>query len=1695
VASYLGKISAIVSANTAGYVRGLNEAAAKTRDFAKTVQSDINRASRDADRSLKSILTPLQQFQRSLNAAVSERLAFKGVDGIVTGIGQLQTKLRELQRQGSRTVDVALNISGRATVDQLIEDLDVLDDRKVQAVIEAVNTESINRAKAQLEQLYSVANEIAQPLAAAARRFEQLGLSVQASFIPALNVAQTAVQELEAKIREGGRVSQGEFDRVAKVVDRTTAAIRRLAEAQELVNALPTGQELRFRSPRVSQTLTAARQSAERAASLPASTIESAGVASLVTQLQQAAQYTLELQTRVESLEARGLVEDAASATRQLENATEVVRRLKSQLDSIGNVQAASGRLNILQDLSDPPTAATRLPQGFLQRRAESTARQEIGAGVDPAIRQFRQLASQVQSVRSQIDALPATIGSEFAPRLREAEQAFVRLRTSGRATAEEIENASNEVQQLAAQVRRVSQTQGIASFADGLDDTALRGALGNLQALQQILNRVGATAGSDGARQFDRLRAAIQRATREGTVGSEAFQRELRQITQDAAAAAAATGRIGQSAAFREIRRGGDIARGGLDKLSLATQQAAFAIDDFFSATGDFTQKIRAVQNNVTQLAFILGNTTGLFIGLGVSIAAQAAVALFNFLNETEKAKFGLEFLNDELQKSKSLAEQNADAFRDLADAVAQAGSGFGANATRFQIDETLRQQREARREQAEQNIVQTNPRIIAAEAEVRRLEQRLEDAATTSERAAAASELGRARQNASVTRRSVLSDAGLSRFDGDDVQRSLQRARDAERIALENASQTRNLFTDFFGTNQQSQVDDARRLSATPAVTPSSAREAADLVDEQIRSLSDALSQTSSIDQFFNIGDAREIRDQIDRLSEDLGRLEFLADTQLGETFNNIARASLIARAEIEGTLQGLSSLGVDADITSPLADEIASQAEALRQAQRDAQDAADRRDPEAAEAAQRRASDATRELEKTFQKIDDLARRVSLGAEVSLGQRLKGALDQVGDLGPSIVETSLRRAQAELEQIDRQRQRAVIAGDDATVAQLDQQRAALRGQTTGLEESVIALRSFQSAVEEAGLALTETLVREARQAAEQARTEANRAVGEGRFDAVDAQQQAEEARQRRAEAEARRVEVENQIRQERLRLEQDAEAGVGDERNAELARRIREGRRRAQDATLSAEQREAARADAAIAQSELDRRFANDPAIRAIREDADRAQQEEFRRQQDARRSRERAGSRASALDSEFGTLGRIAADLGDLEGLQQLQQLEESIAAVRDALESSADAQSGASDAVRAELDRLEREAEQTRRRIIEQSIAAQQDVLGGFESQTRAAEQQLASAGVGISGVQGDLVRARTLRESLVSRRDAITGTSEEDQNRRERLQQEIDAIDEWSQELNASAIAIAGFQQAAEAAALSLQRTVTSERERAADQSRRQANEAEAVFGPNSPLAREARSRQQREEQAAQDAQAAQLEADRELANQRAEFERELEQNPNSPAARRAERIAELDRIAADEARTTKEREAARAESRRLLAEQQAEFEQRPGVRAARRQADEADISLQQRRSADRAFERSRTERQRQEREAAGIAGDLRNLFDQDNIVNPNEQRDLVNATVRNEAQRVAPLLVGFAEQRQNAILQGPSRAALQAQDVTTTQGAAELNRLLRGDDSARDVNLVELKKQTAQLDQVIRAIEGATGVIATVDS
>ena len=207
------------------------------------------------------------------------------------------------------------------------------------------------------------------------------------------------------------------------------------------------------------------------------------------------------------------------------------------------------------------------------------------------------------------IETLPNSVASGLIPQLRRAEQEFVRLRASASASEEEIENAANEVDQLAASVRRIGSTQGITTFAEAFDDAEIRGALGSLTALQQMLLRIGATADGEAAAAFDEMRIAVQQATLAGRIGSDEFNEELEELIQNAARAASSVGGISTSAAFNEIKRGGDVARGGFDKMSLGLQQAAFVNDDFFSARR-YLAKIRAVQNNITQLAFVVGGT-----------------------------------------------------------------------------------------------------------------------------------------------------------------------------------------------------------------------------------------------------------------------------------------------------------------------------------------------------------------------------------------------------------------------------------------------------------------------------------------------------------------------------------------------------------------------------------------------------------------------------------------------------------------------------------------------------------------------------------------------------------------------------------------------------------------------------------------------------------------------------------------------------------------------------------------------------------------------------------------------------------------------------------------------------------------------------------------------------------------------------
>jgi hypothetical protein len=414
----------------------------------------------------------------------------------------------------------------------------------------------------------------------------------------------------------------------------------------------------------------------------------------------------------------------AAAYTAELEKKPDdaaVKAFLESQLAQTQNIIDQTGRLKSLQGNPTGPFGP-ELPPGFGGRSDAG-----LGPALDDPQRQVEQLRSSIGGLKGQLDSLPASVRSSFIPAIQAAEAEFTRLAALGpAATRAELSQASREVDRLTQALNRARQAASIPSFRQFTQGLSTRQAVGELQALQQILARVGAEAAGPAARAYDRYAAAVRRAAREGTTGLPATRQELERLQVAAAQAAAATGRISFRGALREIRRGGDIGRGGFDKFSLALNQAAFAIDDFFSATGGLEFKIRAVSNNVTQLAFILGGTAGLFAGLAAVIGGQLLIAYDKFFLKSDEAKRRLEAMNEALSRQKTLAEELSQAYRALADSIERSAMSRAASQTR-EREQEVGGIRERQRERRGRLVAELDGRVGQREAIIAELEEKL--------------------------------------------------------------------------------------------------------------------------------------------------------------------------------------------------------------------------------------------------------------------------------------------------------------------------------------------------------------------------------------------------------------------------------------------------------------------------------------------------------------------------------------------------------------------------------------------------------------------------------------------------------------------------------------------------------------------------------------------------------------------------------------------------------------------------------------------------------------------------------------------------------------------------------------------------------------------------------------------------------
>jgi hypothetical protein len=763
---YLGKISAVVSANTADFQSKLNAAAKDVQKFASSMQGSLSSAQASSSSSLRGIYTDAQKLERALTAISTRKLQFKGFQG-----PDLQSAVTRMQA------------------------------------------------------LYSATEQINKPLADSAKSFGRLALAVQGEFNPALVSAQASVEKLADTINRTGTASADQFTRVARQVEFATAAMSRMKEAGALVAGLATGQELRFQRPEMASEMRRSASIQSEAAQMAPAAIASAGVAGLVQQQAAAARETERLAAALEN-EKLLVNGNVAAATSAYETQLAVQRRINDEIERRVRLSAESAnegrsqdiraylqqledarlRTEALADAQRRAEAASRFLQvdqgesnlmanegrsqdirAYLQqledarqrtealadaqRRAQAASRflqvdqgesnlmanegrsTPIGAGyyednlrraaasamgqdIEDPRRQLAVLQGSITAIKSQIDTLPNGLRTRFVPAIREAEAEFIRLSSAPAALPGEIDAVRQRITLLtqdatrAAQAMNFSQSFGGAGMTGvnlGLDQRSLQGYNAQLQILQGYMQRIPAEAAGPAVAAFNQLRNAIANAFDSGTLNTAETRQEITALLQTTTQTTAALSGVSAGRIGRDIQRAGDIGRRGFDNMSLALNQAAFAIDDFMSSTGGLEFKLRAVSNNITQLAFILGGTTGLFIGLGAVIAGQAAVGLIKWINNGRTAEDQTKALNEALARQKSLVEELAEAFRSL-----------GASATRGIFSEQAQQARDFAREienilkkQRElglQRVVANDPSIQRERAEQAKLRREID-------------------------------------------------------------------------------------------------------------------------------------------------------------------------------------------------------------------------------------------------------------------------------------------------------------------------------------------------------------------------------------------------------------------------------------------------------------------------------------------------------------------------------------------------------------------------------------------------------------------------------------------------------------------------------------------------------------------------------------------------------------------------------------------------------------------------------------------------------------------------------------------------------------------------------------------------------------------------------------------------------
>jgi hypothetical protein len=420
-----------------------------------------------------------------------------------------------------------------------------------------------------------------------------------------------------------------------------------------------------------------------------------------------------------------------------------------------------------------------------------------------------------------------------------------------------------------------------------------------------------------------------------------------------------------------------------------------------------------------------------------------------------------------------------------------------------------------------------------------------------------------------------------------------------------------------------------------------------------------------------------------------------------------------------------------------------------------------------------------------------------------------------------------------------------------------------------------------------------------------------------------------------------------------------------------------------------------------------------------------------------------------------------LRAVADGVGDslekaLKAVRAANEMPQSTAAERSARESALQrAQGQMEDAQAAQQDLLRNTNEVRRVRTLDPQATA--------EARMDAARSGLSAAGLG----SGRL--ARRLRE-IEFAQGSINAASDVNNNPESarRFQMVEAALKREVQEINAAALALRQFSEAVQQSSQQLKSNVSSA-EQASQEARRN------DLARSTPETRAARAQaEQDERQARRLARRAQDEID----NMMAQREESMLTGPNAPAFRR---MSEINQSLESGSLSAAQQRQLREERSRLQDQVQPEIDAQE--QAARAAVTASTREEERRRSAERGRELAKTPAQKAADEAARGLADIvqaRNA----GLIPRGQANEAASRFGREQLEQAAPMIASMAEEVQNAILQGPSRAALEVSDVSTTQGQKELNRLLRGDDSAKNANIVELEKQNQKLVEVVAVLK-----------